>query len=646
MLRKRMVTRIVLVALSGGLAIASSAAGAIRPHTGSQPVATAASTHSHGVLTGPGYTSPTTGSGTRVRGGTVNVAEWAGSAPNSIFPMVSAEFCTTPNIEMLQRVLYEPLYTYGNNYSVKVDYNASIGEKPIVSNGDRTYTIRLKNSRWSDGERVSATDLVFWMNMLKASPGTEWCDYVPGMIPDNVKSYRAIGMSTFQLTFKRPYNPTWVLYNELSQLFPLPLAWDRTSLAQKSPRAFSGSIGSTVQGAGKVWTFLSQQSKQISNWASSPIWRVVDGPFRLAGMSATGQVTLTPNPGYSGSPKPSIAKLVEVPFTSDAAMFNQVRSGGTKALTVAYLPEADAPQAGSVQDEGYTLNRASSNTVSFVVLNFNNPRIGPVVRQLYFRQALQRLVDQRGWISAILHGTASPTYGPVPSALADPFLTSRGGTDPYPFSVPAARSLLARHGWKVVPGGSSSCVRPGTGAGDCGRGITKGETIAFTMNYTTGSVSEASEMENLQSMLRQVGINMTLESHQFNTVVGDDVLCTPKQAACSWQGLNWDAGWSYQQTLPTGEFLFRTGSTALSNSYSDPEMNRLIEDVITASPGAFSKAMARIVAYAQREAPAVFVPTSVGTFVPSAGTLVSKKLGGYTANTAGTLEPQYWYLTK
>lgn len=292
---------------------------------------------------GPGLTSPTTGSGAKISGGTVYFSEAADSPPNYIFPMYAPQYCGINNIDELNFLLYRPLYWYGNHYSPTVDYDYSVGKKPVVSNGGKTYTISLNNYKWSDGETVNADDLVFWMNMLEASPATEWCGSVPGLFPFNVKSYSAVSPTTFQITMKKAYNPTWMLYNELSQITPLPLAWDRTSLSQPVPTTFAGSIGSTVKGAGKVYNFLNTEGAELNTWGG-PLWTVVDGPWKVQSTTSTGQVTFVPNTAYSGSPKPSISKFVELPFTSDTAIFNEMLSGGPSALTVTALPAQDVPK--------------------------------------------------------------------------------------------------------------------------------------------------------------------------------------------------------------------------------------------------------------------------------------------------------------
>jgi peptide/nickel transport system substrate-binding protein len=70
-------------------------------------------------------------------------------------------------------------------------------------------------------------------------------------------------------------------------------------------------------------------------------------------------VTLVPNPKYSGSPKPTISKFVELPYTSEAPIYNAIRSGGPSAITIGNVPPQYAPQLPALAKEGYDINRAA-----------------------------------------------------------------------------------------------------------------------------------------------------------------------------------------------------------------------------------------------------------------------------------------------
>jgi peptide/nickel transport system substrate-binding protein len=604
--------------------------------------------------TGPGLTQPTTGSGTKVAGGTVYFAEGSDAPPNYIFPMYTFAVCSTTNANQLMNMLYYPLYTYGENYRPTVDYNHSIGQAPVASDGGKTYTVKLNAGwKWSNGEAVTSRDLVFWMNVLKASASTEWCGYAPGYFPDNVVSYSAPNPSTFTITFNKAYDPEWVLYSELSQITPMPLAWDRTSLSQAAPKTDNGHLAdSTKSGAAAVYAFLDKQSKQLGSWASSPLWSVVDGPMKLSNFNTDGQATFVPNPDWSGTPKPSIAKLVELPYTSEAAIYNGLRSGGPSQVTIGGVPSQYAPQTSSLAAEGYTIDKAASYSFNYFPLNLNsNAPTSPggqairfVFRQTYFRNVLQHLVDQQGWIKAFLNNTANLTCGPIPLAPPSPLVnSSQISFNPCAFSPSTASQLLSSHGWKVVPGGATTCTNPSL----CGTGISKGEGISFNIDYESGVVAVQDEMTDLASQAKKLGITINLSTHPFSTVISTGAPCPPSKPSCKWTAENWGAGWIYGPSyLPTGEPLYNPGSAANAGSYDDTKMTQLIGQTITGPLSSESAALTSYASYVGQQDPVIFGPTSIGTYEGDAGTVVSKKLGGYSANALGFLEPQFWYFTK
>ena len=289
-------TALVLLAAAACGSSSSSSSGS-GGSSGNQTTATSAA-----PTAGAGLTSPTTPSGAKQTGGTVYYTEGAEATPNYIFPMTSAQVCGTTNITQLNAMLYRPLYWYGNNYQPTIDYSYSIGQQPTFSNNNKTVTIKLNPYKWSNGESVTSRDVMFWINLYKADPSKNYCGYVPGYFPDNVTSVQAPDPQTVVLHLNKSYNPEWFTYNELSQIYPLPLAWDRTSLSQPAPKSDNGHLpDATKAGAEAVYKFLDTQSKDLGTWASSPLWSVVDGPFKLQSFTTTAQVTLVPNPDYSGA---------------------------------------------------------------------------------------------------------------------------------------------------------------------------------------------------------------------------------------------------------------------------------------------------------------------------------------------------------
>jgi peptide/nickel transport system substrate-binding protein len=284
----------------------------------------------------------------RVNGGTATVALAPGDQFDYILPLLDFEDATGANIEYSEYLMWRPLYWFGGPGHVGLNARYSLADPAAItsSGGQTTATVQLKPYHWSDGQAVTSRDVQFWFNVLAADK-TNWWDYSPGEFPDNVTAFKILSPSRFSLTFKGTYSPAW-LYNELGQLIPIPQhAWDRESAG--------GPVGNydlTAAGARAVYSFLAAQNKNLSTYATNPLWQVVDGPFRLSSYAAsTGDATYVRNTRYSGPATGSIQALRVLSFTSDTAEFDSLLSAG--GISYGYLPFNDAVQVSRVTGDGY-----------------------------------------------------------------------------------------------------------------------------------------------------------------------------------------------------------------------------------------------------------------------------------------------------
>src|SRR5581483_9316187 len=126
----------------------------------------------------------------------------------------------------------------------------------VYSNGNKTVTITLKPYHWSNGETVTTQDVAFWLNMLSAER-SQWAYYVPGGLPDNLSGYKILSPTTIQLSLKTAYSPSYFTNNELSQITPLPLAWDKTSDTSQ------GHCATSVSACPAVWKYLHSLSEKV-----------------------------------------------------------------------------------------------------------------------------------------------------------------------------------------------------------------------------------------------------------------------------------------------------------------------------------------------------------------------------------------------
>jgi peptide/nickel transport system substrate-binding protein len=219
----------------------------------------------------------------------------------------------------------------------------------------------------------------------------------------------------------------------------------------------------------------------VSSFASSPLWKDVSGPFKLKSFSATNSsYVLVPNQTYGGSPKPMADEYDVNTYTGFTAELNALKSG---SLDIAVLLDpSQLAQAPALKNQGIDVYGGPSWGWFAPIFNFKDTtnHFDKVIGQLYVRQALSHLFNQPAIIKGVYKNAAVPAYGPTPSAPVSPYAPSSATTAPYPYNPSAAVSLLKSHGWKVVPGGQTTCAKPGSGSGECGAGIPAGTPIKFT----------------------------------------------------------------------------------------------------------------------------------------------------------------------
>lgn len=570
-------------------------------------------------------------SGKPQSGGTATFALPPGTTPNYIFPMITAAYYSVANIEQFQRLSYRSLYWIGNAKGQPVvDPAMSLAAPPTYSHNNSVVTIHLNNYTWSDGKPVTTRDVAFWINLLEANKGT-FAAYIPGEFPDNMKSYKIVDDKTIVLTLNRSYNPTWFTNDQLSQITPIPRAWDKTSADGKV-----GDYDKTTAGAKAVFNFITAQSKDTATYSTNPLWKVVDGPWKIANYQSSGYVKFEANENYAGPSKPKLKFFVEQPYTTDTAELNVLRSGNT--IDYGYVPPQEASQSAQLESQGFTKVPWQGWGTTYFLMNWNNPKTGPLVHQLYIRQAMQSLIDQEAFVKGPLKGYGQTNYGPVPTHPANPFVDQFEASGPWRYNPKKAVSLLSSHGWKVKPNGTSTCSSPGTGATQCGKGIAAGDQLAFTLKFGSGAVVTSQEMQALKSSFSQAGINLNLSSAPFNAIISLLAPCKPTQAACSWQMLNYGGGWTYGvDPYPTGDQLFATGSVSNAANYSDPKADQIISDTIhsTAPLTAYEDYMAN-------QMPVLWMPQPVYQISE-----ISTKLHGVLPQSPiESLTPENWYFTK
>jgi peptide/nickel transport system substrate-binding protein len=604
---------------AAGAALMLGAALAACSGTGSKPAI--------GGATGSG-----TPAGAKEKGGTVTMA-WIGSAPNDVFPLTPATNTDGYNAN-LEEPLWPNLVYDGDGGASTINPQESLYSAMVWSNGDKKITVTLKPWKWSDGTPITSRDFTFAYNLLKANY-QDWVWYFPGLFPADVTSVSAPGPHTVIINLNQSYNPDFYEEDVLSEVPLLPQhAWDKTSATGQV-----GNYDETKAGADAVWTFLQKEGTDMTTFTTNPLWKVVDGPWTLSSFNSNGDYSYVPNKSYSGPEKPALSSWVNTAYTTDTAELDALRAGGS--LDVGTLPLNDVQQVAELKSEGYTIASQPLPGVASITPNLYNTQVGTVLQQLYVRQAMEDLIDRPQIVAKVYDGYADPGNGPVPvqafSQWASPLEKSGG---PYPYDPAKAVALLKAHGWKVVPGGTSTCQRAGTAASDCGAGIAAGQALSFQLLYSAGQASMDEQEAAIQSSEEQGGIKITLKSEPFDTLVGQFGVCSASShpaATCSWQLV--DEGYIPYDLYPTGSSLFNTGGINNDGGYSSPEENNLIN---ATEYGSSTQAFYQYEDYTAEQLPWLWLPLETNIWV------YKSTLGGFAPlnPVSGGLNPEAWYYTK
>jgi peptide/nickel transport system substrate-binding protein len=588
--------------------------------------------------------------GTAMKGGTITQGQLDGETPTYLFPIVSGENVTSGTLSFIAE-LYMPLYAGPAGAEPKVDLPMSAAAAaPVPSNGDRTYTIHLKHGlKWSDGKPITANDFLFFYYLCRAAvkeSAAAWAQYVPGQWPMDVTKISAPNSTTVVMTLNKPYNPGYFLNNQISDtdnVYPLPsTVWNVDSAHGPHLSDWKNPAVAT-----KIYNYLNKQGGTPSTFASNPLWKVVSGPFNLKSFSVTNSsYVLTPNPSYGGSPKSAAGQVNVDTYTSFTAELNALRSGQLDIMVV-YDP-SQLGLANSLKSQGIDVFGGPAWGWFGAQFNFDDDTndFDKVISQQYVRAAMDYMVDQPAIIKGIYKGAAVTAYGPTPSAPVSPYAPASATKPPYPYSPAAGAALLKSHGWHVVPNGTTTCAKPGTGAGECGAGIPKGTPIKFVWGDLPSEVSSTSPLESeaFASVAKKYGgIDITFATKPLNFLASQWANDNPagQKNHDDW-GVN-NYGGVFEDYYPTQAGIEDYPGTGLNTgSYSTPEADKLINASVH---GGNINAVKTEAAFFEKNLPLLYFPDQ--DYLLAVNT---KKVGsqpdGWLSMTQEQWEPNYWYEVK
>ncbi len=502
-------------------------------------------------------------------GGTVVVAEQPQSPPNWFFPVINAPDFFALNLQ-IEFLMYRPLI-YLNKQNV-VDYSKSLATHIQVNSSGTRYVITLgQKYKWSNGQPVTAQDVVFTVNLMKAAsqPNSPWVfgGLGSGGMPTDWQSVTAEGSHTVVIQLTHPANPQWFIHNGLTQIFPVSQSvWDRYPNNMTQELKFIQSVG---------------------NKPTSHYYNVVDGPFRFLKWQPNNYWELVPNPHFGGH-KASISHLVFQYEGSSSSEFAALRNG---SVSVGYLPASMIKYRSQLPND--KLSSSYLFAMNYIVPNLSPKApggIGAALSQLYVRQALEMGIDQNGIINTLYHGYGVPTDGPIPSKPATPFYDPALNTPIYPFNPARGKALLEAHGWRMVNGV-----------------MTKGAMkLSMTLLYASGSLTEADTVQLIKNDWAQEGVQVHLQEMPFDQLFAELSQSDPTK----WQMGYWGTGLEYQYNYyPTGGSMFAPTGAYNQSGYVSSTANALVQQ--TYLPGTPQQVQSRLDAYQMyiaKQLPVLWMP--------------------------------------
>jgi peptide/nickel transport system substrate-binding protein len=573
--------------------------------------------------------------GSAKAGGTITFGQINGQSPNYILPITLAADSSVYNQYEFQNYFFQPLYWGTQGTVPALNPQVDLGETPVYSNGGKTVTFSLKQGyKWSNGAPVDANDVLFFIDLLKAAvkeSAANFGNYTPGFFPDNVVSAKAVSKYTVQLDLTKAYNKGFFSDNELSLIVPFPsTTWDVDSSG-------GAKLDYTNPANAKlIYNYLAQAAKSLSTYGTNSLWQDVDGPFKLTSYTAaTGAFTAVPNPTYGGPDKPKFAELKTETFTTTQAEFNQLIANN---LTVGAVDASSLPEVSRIKSD-YTVFGLPDFGFQAAFYNFKDKTgdWGNVISQTYMRQVFAEIEDQPAYVKGLYKGAAVPDYGPIGVAPASPYAPANAKSAPYPYSISGAAKVLTSHGWKVVANGSTSCVKPGTGAGECGAGIPTGTKIAPAMFYDNSPPVTGEQAQALAAAAKQVGINIQLTSKTFSFLVQNYSAAAAASNDNKW-AINDFGGFSVAD-YPTTHNIFNTGGSFNFGGYSDSKADTLINDSVY---GNQASAVTAEASYLTEQQPALFTPANDFIFAVSSK-LSASTVDSFTGLTQFHPVPQDWF---
>ena len=356
----------------------------------------------------------------------------------------------------------------------------------------KTWTFRLrKNLRWSDGQPLTADDVVFTWNDVIYNPDIDNVMRDAFIVHGKKFVISKIDDLTVQVDTPEVYAPF------LNNFGGVPIVPKHILAPTVADKTFTSAYG--------------------VNWAPSQI--IGSGPFRLKSYSPAQSLLLERNPYFfevdtNGGRLPYFDNIIYTVVPDMNAVSLGFLSGESDVDDLVLPYEYEHFKAASASGKFKLLEPGIGLETSFFWFNENTnvdksgkPLVNPTklkwFRNQKFRQACAYAIDREAIIGSVYSGRAIPNYGfvtPGNKKWYDPNSTK------YPHDPAKAIELLKEIG--IAKRNGDDFLTDGDG-----------NRVEFVLNTNTGNGAREKTAVLIQNDLQKIGIRVIPQSIEFNSLV-------------------------------------------------------------------------------------------------------------------------------
>jgi peptide/nickel transport system substrate-binding protein len=356
----------------------------------------------------------------------------------------------------------------------------------------KTWTFKLrKNLRWSDGEPLTADDVLFTWNDVIYNPDIDNVMRDAFIIRGKKFTVSKVDDLTVQVETPEVYAPFLINFGGV------PIIPKHILARTVADKTFTSAYG--------------------VNW--DPARVIGSGPFRLKSYTPAQSLLLERNPYFfevdtNGGRLPYFDNIIYSVVPDMNALSLRFLSGESDVDDFIPSYEYDHFKAGADAGKFKLLEPGIGLETQFFWFNENTnvdksgkPLVDPVklkwFRSQKFRQACSYAIDRQAIIESIYSGRAIPNYGfvtPGNKKWYDPNITQ------YPYNPAKAIELLKEIGIEKRNG-------------DDFLTDADGNKVEFVLNTNTGNGAREKTAVLIQSDLQKIGIHEIPQSIDFNTLV-------------------------------------------------------------------------------------------------------------------------------